>query len=656
MRFDEQNRILISYKEIVPNIWNENTYDSLKRRGNIVTTHRGGGGHPTEIIFDECKPRYQEKMRGALGELDALLRSREMKGEPVLSLNDLTIKELEVCRARYEIVMQYRRYAELNKETAKGVTNAKKQFVDLVVAGVWCQEAFKTVGKISFPTVERWNKMLRDHNDSMASLAPERKKSNAEAGLSEEQRKLLIELYCTPNQPTLSDSIRLAMSIWKAKGDGLPSEPKCRRFMTEWLKENEAIAVFRRKGLKAMKDGFLPYLERDPESIKFMDVFVSDGHVMNFQVDYTVQGKDGREVHKVGRPTMVAWQDMKTGLIMGFELMMTENTMSVASSFRLSCLNAARLCGSADCAILPKVVYMDNGKAFKNKYFNATPDFKSSIGGLFEQLKAYGLSVQYALPYNAPSKVIERSWRNFLEVEKQAISYTGDCIDNKPARMMRNEVWHREVYKEELNAHGMLTLQGAYRLLERWITEYNARQGNGKYLQGRSPLELAEEQIPEIDFSGRILKATDLNYMIMQRRTCLIQRNGVQINGNWYYNAREFVLLPKGQIDAIVKYDMFHPDKVYVFRTDGSFWCEAGFYKGNNVHAMARLGSDAEQRRYREAIRENKRIEHAVTLAGRTIAQSGVTLVLGERDLLPEQKTEGLPVHEEEDFDELKLF
>lgn len=73
MRVDEQNRILISYKEIVPNVWNENTYDSLKRRGNIVTTCRGGGGHPTEIIYDECKPRYQEKMRMALGDLDALL-------------------------------------------------------------------------------------------------------------------------------------------------------------------------------------------------------------------------------------------------------------------------------------------------------------------------------------------------------------------------------------------------------------------------------------------------------------------------------------------------------------------------------------------------------------------------------------------------------
>ena len=655
MRLDEHNRVLIRYEEVVPAVWSESVYQKAKTRHAIVTVGRSCRGRKSEIVFDECKPSYQNSIIAVLGDPYKLVGINK-DAEPRLSLNDLTTKELEICQARYEIVMQYRKYAELNKEAAKGLLNAKQQFIDLIIAGVWCSAAYGVVGKISFPTVERWNKILRDSDDLMVSLAPERKKVNSETGLSDDQKRLLIELYCTPNQPALSDSIRLAVNIWKVKGEDFPGDAKCRRFMAEWLKENEAIAVFRRKGLKAMKDGFLPYLERDPESIKFMDVFVADGHVMNFQVDYTVQGKDGRDVHKLGRPTMVAWQDMRTGLIMGFELMMTENTMCVASSFRLACMNAARLCGSADCAIVPQVVYLDNGKAFKNKFFNATVDLKSSVGGLFEQLKPYGLGVQYALPYNARTKTIERSWQNFLEAEKQALSYTGDCIENKPARMQRNEVWHREAYKEELNDHGMLTLQGAYMLLERWIGEYTQRVSNGKYLNGKSPLELAEYQIPDLDLSGRMLRASDLNYMIMQRRTCLIQRNGVQINGNWYYNAREFVLLPKGQIDAIVKYDMFHPEKVYVFRTDGSFWCEAGFYRGNNVHAMARLGSEADRLKYSAAIKEQKQIEHAVVVAGRSVSvPSGVNLMLGDKDILPlpAREPESLPAHESKS---IKLF
>ncbi len=515
MRIDEQNRILITYREVVPNVWKKSTYSAARNVGNIITTHRGGYGVPVEIVYDECKPRYQEKMRRALSDLDELLRSRERKGEPVLSLNDLTNRELEVCNARWVLVNSYREYAECNKERAKGLVNAKRDFVDLVVSGMLCEDAYKVVGNLSFQTLERWDKALRDGGNVMSALAPKRKETKVSGGLTEEQRRLLVSLYCTPNQPTMADSLRMAERIWQAKGEGVPSRPRCLRFLAEWLKENEALAVFKRRGMKALKDGYLPYLERDPESIRFMDVLVSDGHVMNFQVDYTVAGADGREVHKVGRPTMLAWQDMKTGMVMGFELMMTENTLSVASSFRLACMNAASFCGCAGSAVLPRVVYMDNGKAYKNKFFNAEVDLRNSVGGLFEQLKGYGLeSVQYALPYNARSKVIERSWRNFLEVEKQALSYTGDSIEHKPARMMRNEVLHREVYREELNKRGMLTLQGAYRMLERWIREYNCRVGDGKYLNGRSPEEAAQEQVPEIDFSGRMLAASDLNYMI----------------------------------------------------------------------------------------------------------------------------------------------
>lgn len=188
--------------------------------------------------------------------------------------------------------------------------------------------------------------------------------------------------------------------------------------------------------------------------------------------------------------------------------------------------------------------------------------------------------------------------------------------------------------------------------------EYNCRVSDGKYLNGRSPQEAAREQIPEIDFSGRMLAASCLNYMIMQRRVCCIERNGVRVNGNWYYNAKEFVLLPKGEVDVVVKYDMLHPEKVYVFRTDGEFWCEAGFYSGNHVHAMAVLGSDADRQGFRAAIRENKRIEHAVTVMARSVGGNGAELnmLIGERDVLPEVSRKLLPEGGDDDLDDIRMF
>lgn len=654
---------MVAYKEVVPNVWSKDAYGSLRRNKRIATTCRGGRGCSVELIYDDCKPSYQAKMRASLPELDELLRSRERQGEPVLSLNDLTARELEICQARYTLVMEYRKYVERNKDKNKGLLNTKREFIDLVTCGMIHENAYKVISSLSFATIERWDKKLRDNNNLMSALAPERKSSNmAPTSLSDDQQTTLLQLlmnhYCTPNQPTLADTLRFVECVFKAKGLQVPSESRCRRFMNEWIQKNEALVVARRKGVKAMKDNYMPFIDRDPDSIRFMDVFVADGHVMNFQVEYTVQDKSGREIRKVGRPTMIGWQDMRTGNVMGFELMMTENTMCVASSFRLACMNAAVLCGSSNAAALPRMVYLDNGRAFKNKFFNEEINLENSVGGLFEQLKAFGFEgVQYALPYNAQTKTIERSWRNFLEVEKQAIHYTGDSIDNKPAYLARNETWHREAHAEELNQKGMLTLQGAYAMIARWIAEYNNRAGSGKYLNGYTPVQLAQLQLPEVDFGRRIIGENELNYMIMQRKTCTIRRNGLKINGAWYYNAREMAMLPKGEIDVLVKYDMFHTDKVFVFHTDGSYWCEAGYFIGNKVHAMYKLGSEVEQRRSKAAIGEVQRIIHTASNMAKNL--NGGTVIdwkVGELDIHPKEEKKILPEYPEDDLSDIRMF
>lgn len=663
MRLDTQNRILISYKEVVPNVWKKSTYDLALNRKGIITSGRGGRGRKVEIIFDECKPSYQAKIIAALGDPRVILGLTQ-KGEPVLPLSSLTDKEFKICQARYDIIMTYREYAEQNKVKSNGLTNAKKEFVDLINSRILCTSSFEIVGSVSFATLERWDKKLRDTNEMMSALAPERKKSNAiPSTLTPEEQDILLKFlknhYCTPVQPTLADTLRMVDCVFRALGKETPSESKCRRFMFNWIEQNAAIVEARRRGVKAMKDKFMPYIDRDPESIQFMDVLVADGHVMNFQVEYTLPDKSGREIPKIGRPTLIGWQDMRTGAIMGFELMMTENTMCVASSFRLACMNAAALCGSPAAAALPKMVYLDNGKAFKNKFFNEEVSLKNSVGGLFEQLKQYGFKgVQYALPYNAQTKTIERCWRNFLEVEKQAIHYTGDSISNKPAYLMRNETWHRDALQEDINQKGMLTLQGAYAMITRWVTEYNNRIGNGKYLDGNSPVGLAQQQLPEIDMSNRIISSDELSYMIMQRRTCTIKRNGVKINGVWYYNMREMALLPKGQIDVIVKYDMFHTDKVYIFRTDGSFWCEAGYFIGQKIHAMYKLGSDEDQRRAKQAIGTVERIIHTSSNMAKNLGNDEklVDWKIGELDIHPAAKQLTASPAPEDHDDDIRMF
>lgn len=368
--------------------------------------------------------------------------------------------------------------------------------------------------------------------------------------------------------------------------------------------------MFRRNGLKALKDKVLPSLERDPDSIKYLDCLVADGKVLNFRVINPDTGK-------LCRPTMIGWMDFRSMQILGFELMITENTLSVASAFRQACINAGRLMG-AEGAVLPRMIYMDNGAAFKNKFFNEKIDLESQLGGLFSRLEQYGLEhVTYARPYNARTKIIERAWRSFLRMEQLANTYVGNSLENKPAALMRNEKWHRENRERDVAKNGYPTLWGAYKAVEWWVTEFNNTIGDGKYLDGISPNSLAIEQIPQIDVRNRIIAGNGLDYMMMHSKTLKLTPNGFKINKTSYYNP-EFINYVGNGEEYIVRYDPMNTDKVYVFHQDGKFWCEAGVFFGTGLHAAAVLGSNVDRVRVRTAQRTLASLEKVAISSAKT--------------------------------------
>src|SRR5699024_4479702 len=53
--------------------------------------------------------------------------------------------------------------------------------------------------------------------------------------------------------------------------------------------------------------------------------------------------------------------DWKSTALVGYEIMMSENTQCIASALRNAIINLG---------MIPKVVYQDNGRAFKAKYFH----------------------------------------------------------------------------------------------------------------------------------------------------------------------------------------------------------------------------------------------------------------------------------------------
>ncbi len=370
--------------------------------------------------------------------------------------------------------------------------------------------------------------------------------------------------------------------------------------------------------------------------MEFMDLWVADGHVCNFQIANPLTGK-------LCRPTLIVWMDFATRIPVGYELMYTENTKAVLSAFRNGCLWVGRMLG-IEGGVLPKCVYMDNGKAFKNKFFVNTSDFDNQIIGLFGRLRAYGLDkITFAWPYNARSKPVERFFGSFDFIEKRVGTYIGQNALAKPADQNRHEVWHKGQLLKYLNANGYPTLQGTYTIIRDYIeNEFNLTPSRSKYLKGQAPLEKAQAQLDFISLEKRTLALDNFNYMLMHEKHCTLSKEGFIIDGIAYYNNMLFPGRIKGRkgYDYIVKYDILNPEKVWVYYAEtGELWCTAGCSVWNKVHAMAALGSEADREHLKKAIDATQSIKKRSIKAAKA-AGNGKFLC---NSALPEHETVALP-------------
>lgn len=266
---------------------------------------------------------------------------------------------------------------------------------------------------------------------------------NIQNKINEHKRKIS---YTSSNLHYTEDDKKIALTKHILKERGI-SDFACdmtyRRFAKKYIEEHYDLWVFSREGAKALKDKVVPYIERDISKLEVGEVIVGDGHRLAFQVINPFDGKPCR-------PTLVAYQDWKSGALIGFEIMLEENTQCIASALRNAIINLGKI---------PKFVYQDNGKAFKSNYFVEN----DGITGLFVKL---GIQPIFAKPYNAKAKVIERFFREMQDsFERLLPSFVGSCIDNKPAYMKRNEKVHKENHCSYIP-----TIEEVFKLLNHWIS------------------------------------------------------------------------------------------------------------------------------------------------------------------------------------------
>ncbi|WP_027176482.1 Mu transposase C-terminal domain-containing protein [Desulfovibrio aminophilus] len=453
---------------------------------------------------------------------------------------------------------------------------AKRDFVEAYLAGGW-PNLLDALGKVSWQSLERW-KVAQERQGSVLVLADRRGLAHrGQSVLTDEHRRVLLRTALNPNSPAISVAVREAGKIMRAQGlSPIPSEATMRRFLDRYIGECHQTWVMVREGTKAWNDKCAWSIRRDWSLINVGDVLIADGHTLNFESINPATGKPCRM-------TLLMWFDGASNYPVGWEVMATENVQCIAAAFRRACIALGKT---------PKVAYLDNGKAFRARFFSGVADFRQcgiaslledtgttvGMNGLYDDLDMH---VVHAQPYHGQSKPVERFFGTLHELEVWSPSYTGNCIDAKPARMKRGEDVHRRAYA----AMGgrPLTLEETYKALALWFDEYVRRPSRAAHLRGRAPIDVFSLGVgPGVDLAR-------LDLLMLSKEVKGITKHGVSLRGRHYYHP----MLSDRRHKCVVRYDPQEPDTILVYDTDGKFMCEARTYGAE--HPMAAILGTPEQ-------------------------------------------------------------
>lgn len=286
---------------------------------------------------------------------------------------------------------------------------------------------------------------------------------------------------------------------WEYTKTEYPEIPSVSAFERKVKTIPEPVIIFYREGEKAFNDS-LVCMERSKEDIHSNDIWFSDHHLM----DVAVLNNRGR----VFRPWLTAFFDARSNKVIAFII----RDKSADATVIKQCLRK----GMEEFGV-PKELYFDNGKDYREKSFNK--DFPLSL------TKQLGINQIYATPYHGQAKPIERFWETLEDrFCKFFPTYLGKDAKKRPEDM--------RVTFEKLKDK-CPTMEQFTDLLGKHMNKYNNTPSGGIDMDGKCPDQVYFENLAvknEVHDKSilRILCGT------FDERT--VQKNGVQYQGRFYYH------------------------------------------------------------------------------------------------------------------------
>lgn len=577
------------------------------------------GGYTYEIEFSTLEPEVQEKLideeikSHALIPLNNNINNIEGKSEfRTEKLKLEALAKVDIIKAVWELRAKCRTQKE-----------ADFTFLELYNSGEYLKDVYKIIGKVSArSTLLRWIKTYEDNGEKWESLVSNYKCTSAleiSTELSKEEIEQFEKFLFHPNKFKISKAITLSKFCLKKKGiEDLHSDMTYRRYADKLKTTRFDKWTLFREGEKAFNDKLEPYIERDVSALVVGDVLVADGHTLNFEVINPFKGTPQRA-------TLVGFWDWKSGALVGYEIMMSENTQCIASALRNAILNLGRI---------PKVVYQDNGRAFRAKYFQNCNFDEIGFNGVYANL---GIKSVFAKVRNAKAKPIERFFLEFQEeFEKMMPSYIGISIEEKPARLMRGESLHKAHYLKTTGGK-IPTVQQVIKCLDYWLNYHNSKPCvNAPGMTIKECLNTVQKQ----DINKNVL-----NNLMMKSETKVIHRNGIRFLNSNYYNEALFGL----REPVYIRYSLFDLSKVHVYTIKGEFICVAR--KVEKIHPMANhLGTVKDMEDFKQKIQKHKRLKNKAVKEFKKYFDIETTGIL---EIHPEEKQ--VPIEQPKPKQEKKL-
>lgn len=328
---------------------------------------------------------------------------------------------------------------------------------------------------------------------------------------------------------------RSVQRCWELTRLEYPNIPTVSTFERNLTTIPKLVMIYYREGEKAFNDALVS-MERSREDIASNDIWFSDHHL----VDVAVINNRG----KVFRPWLTVFFDARASKVISFIV----RDKSADATVIKQCLRLG-----IEKYGVPKELYFDNGKDYREKSFNA--DFPISL------VKQLGINMIYATPYHGQAKTVERFFGTMEDRFCKLIpTYLGKDAKQRPENM--------RVTFDKLKDKAP-TMEQFIKALENYFVEYNNTPSGGIDMNGKCPEQVYCENLHTV---------TEVKDKSILRILCgtfderIVQKNGVQYQGRFYYHTE--LLAHQGE-KVIINADPYNMDELNIFDTDMRAICKA---------------------------------------------------------------------------------